>query len=160
MVNPINFGVQLNYTLIVVIAVTTLMGGCMSSKEPVEPVVFPEEAMLFLEAGLRPEVLLFPEYFLMEDFELNQHGNIPASDLVGAGLRTKLDLNVSMRRFNDALDSNGWTTEKTELGKKSFRTLASTADEFIEIRAVQGDDVTEIFVLYRPKSIADSVKKY
>ncbi len=136
------------------------MAGCMSSEEPLEPVVFSEETMVFLEPGLRPEVLLFPDYFLMEDFELNQHGNIPASDLVGAGLRTELDLKVAMRRFNDALDANGWMTEKTEFGKNAFRTLASTADEYIEIRAVQGNDVTEIFVLYRPKPIADSVKNY
>lgn len=150
----------MNCKIIAILAATVVLAGCVNSKEPVNSVVFSEEAMVFLEPGLRPEILLFPDYFFMEDFELTNHGNIPMSELVGAGFRTGLDLKVAMRRFNDALDANGWTTEKSEIGKQSFRTLASTADEFVEIRAVQGEVTTEIYMLYRPKLIADTIKNY
>ncbi len=153
-------GDQLTNKFIILMAVSAMLSSCMTAKEPAEPVVLSEESMVFLEPGLRPEVLLFPDYLLMEDFELNQHGIIPESDLVGAGMRTILDLKIAMRRFNDALDAHGWKTEKTELGNKSFRTLASTADEFIEIRAVQGNEITQVFILFRPKPIADTIKNY
>jgi hypothetical protein len=139
------------------VAGIVLMAGCISPKKPAEPVVYSEEAMVFLEPGLRPEVLLFPEHFLMEDFELNQHGNIPQSSLVGGGLKTKLDLKSTMRRFNEVLDSDGWETDKVELGKKSFRTMASKGGEYIEIRAVEGDVSTEVFILYQPKPVTDSI---
>jgi hypothetical protein len=124
--------------------------GCVATDPAGEPVVNVDEAMTYLEEGLRPEVLLFPEYLLMEDFELSQHGRIPESVLVGAGMKTKLGLRTVRNRFSDALASNGWKTGKVEIGKQSFRLLASLRDEEIEIRAVQGTGATQVFLLYKP----------
>lgn len=123
--------------------------GCKAT-EPVEPVVDVNAAMEFLEPGLRPEVLLFPEYLLMEEYELNQHGRIPESRLVGGGLRTKLSLSTVRREYADALASKGWVTEKMEIEKQSFRLIATLKDESVEIRAVQGFGPTEVFILYDP----------
>jgi hypothetical protein len=127
-----------------------LLVGCVAPTEPAEPVVDPSETMTFLGAGLRTELLLFPEYLLMGDFELNQHGRIPGTRLVGAGMKSSLGLRVVRTRFSDALDSKGWKTDRMEIGKQSFRLVASLKDEEIEIRAVQGGGATEVFVLYQP----------
>jgi len=110
-----------------------------------------EESMLYLEPGLRPEVLLFPDYFLMEDFELNQHGRIPQTQLIGGGMRTKLGLRTVRNRFGDVLDAQGWTVDKMEVGKQSFRLIASLKEEEVEVRAVQGRGATQVFILYQPE---------
>jgi hypothetical protein len=130
-----------------------LLSGC-TTKEPSEPVVDPAAAMEFLEAGLRPEVLLFPSYLMLEDFQLNQHGRIPETRWVGAGIRSKLSLTNVRSRLMDALDSKGWIIQRTEIEKKSFRLIAEHRNEHIEIRGVQGFGPTEIFILYRPDPAA------
>ena len=75
------------------------LAGCKTNEEPAEPVVNIAETMMFLEPGLRPEVLLFPEYLMMEDFELQQHGRIPESKLIGAAMSSQLGLQQVRGRF-------------------------------------------------------------
>ena len=128
-----------------------LIAGCMAPKEPAEPVVDAAETLTFLEAGLRPEVLLFPDYLLMEDFQLFQHGRITQTNLIGAGMKTDFDLATVRRQFSDVLASKGWKTDKMEMGKQSFRQMASLQGETLEIRAVQGTGPTQVFILYRTK---------
>ncbi|MEA2068632.1 MAG: hypothetical protein U9P12_05475 [Verrucomicrobiota bacterium] len=128
-----------------------LLAGCVAPDGPSEPVVDASETMTFLKPGLRPEMLLFPEYFLMEDFELHQHGRIPETALVGAGIKTALDLRIVRTRFSDALASKGWKTDQMEVGKQSFRLIASLKGEEVEIRAVQGGGATQVFILYQPR---------
>ena len=137
---------------------SVLLVGCVTTNEPDEAVVNTAESMEFLEPGLRPEVLLFPEYFLMEDFELNQHGIVPASSLVGGGLKTEMELKIVRRRFSDVLAANDWVVDNFEIEKRSFRIKASLAGEFIEIRAVQGDGPTQVFILYQPISSVEPLK--
>ena len=124
------------------------LAGCQTT-EPPEPVVDLAGSMEFLEAGLRPEVLLFPDYLLMEDFELNQHGRIPETTLVGAGMKTDLSLAAVRRRFNDVLDESGWTIDKVEIEKQSFRVMASLKGDHVEIRAAKGSGPTQVFMLYQ-----------
>jgi hypothetical protein len=126
-----------------------LLAGCRTPAPPPEPLVADADAMLYLEPGLRPESLLFPEYLLMEDFELDQHGRIPDSRLVGVDLKSKLALNTVLWRVNDLLASKDWKITKTEMGQQSFRLMASLKDETLEIRAVQGTGPTQMFVLYQ-----------
>lgn len=106
--------------------------------------------MLFLEEGLRPEALQFPEYLFLEDLELDAHGRIPESPLIGAGLKTKLDLKTVLRRYNDVLATHGWKLTKAEMAKQSFRLLAAKKAETLEIRAVQGSGPAQVFILYKP----------
>lgn len=126
-----------------------LLAGCATPPSP-EPAVADADAMLYLEPGLRPETLLFPEYLLMEGFELDQHGRIPESRLVGAGMKSKLPLGTVLRRFNDVLASKGWSVTQAEMGHQSFRLMAAQKGETLEIRAVQGSGATQVFVLYQP----------
>lgn len=135
-----------------------LLSGC-ATYQPLsapEPVIDPAAAMEYLEPGLRPEVLLFPEYLMLESFELNQHGRIPETELIGAGIKTRLGLTIARRRFMDQLDANGWNTTKVEIEAHSFRLMAEKPLETIEIRGVQGVGPTEIFMLYRPKPTLES----
>ncbi|WP_372805796.1 hypothetical protein [Pontiella sp.] len=106
--------------------------------------------MTFLEAGFRPEVLLFPEFLLMEDFELHQHGRIPETRLVAAGMNSSLGLASVRMRFSEALGEAGWSMGKVEMAKQSFRMLATLGVEELEIRAVQGGADTQVFLLYLP----------
>lgn len=132
-----------------------LLTGCVAPEPPAEPVVDPAAAMEFLEPGLRPEVLLFPEYMLMEEYELNQHGRIPETELIGAGLRTKLSLATVRKEYSDALDAEGWSTTSMEIDRQAFRLIARLNDQDVEIRAVQGTGATEVFILYHPGPGAD-----
>lgn len=137
------------------IALAVVLFGCSSPKQVPEPVIDQDAALEFLEPGLRPEVLLFPEYLMMEGLELHQHGRVPDSELVGAGMRSKMSLSMVRGRFLDVFDSNGWETTKLEIEGRSFRMLAVHGLEHIEIRAVQGTGPTEIFMLYRPEPVFD-----
>lgn len=127
-----------------------MLVGCKAPSEPAEPVVNSDAAMEFLQPGLRPEVLLFPEYLLMEECELHQHGRIPETNLVGAGMRTKLSLSTVRKEYSDALDSKGWSIVKMEVERQAFRLIAKLNDQEVEVRAVQGRGPTEIFILYSP----------
>lgn len=137
------------------LALTVLLFGCSTPSQPPEPVIDQDAAMEFLERGLRPEVLLFPEYLMMEGFELHQHGRVPDAELVGAGMRSKMSLSQVRGRFLEVLDSKGWKTTKLEIEGQSFRLLAAHRLEHIEIRGVQGTGPTEIFMLYRPEPDLD-----
>lgn len=106
--------------------------------------------MLHLGTDLRPENLFFPEYLFMGDFELDQHGMIPGSTLVGVDLKTKLDLNSSLQRFKDMLALKGWSITSEEVVEHSFCLLAKKKGETLEIRAVQGSGPTQVFILYQP----------
>ena len=124
--------------------------GCVTSEEPAEAVVDINESMAFLDSDLRPETVLFPEYLLMEDFELERHGRVPGSTLVGAGMKTVAGLNHAHRLLSDQLAAQGWETDKVEIEKQSFRIMASLNQQTIEIRAVQGTGPTQVFILYQP----------
>jgi hypothetical protein len=91
---------------------------------------------------------------MLEDFQLNQHGKITETEWIGAGMRSFLSLSNIRSRLMDALDSNGWNIQRTEIEKQSFRVLAEHQAEHIEIRCVQGTGPTEIFILYRPNPVA------
>jgi hypothetical protein len=130
--------------------IVLFLWGCATT-EPAT-VVQDADTMIFLEPGLRPETYLFPEYLFMEDFELDQHGRIPETTLVGIDLKTDLGLKTVLRRFNNLLASNGWKITKAEMAEQSFRLLAAMGDETLEIRAVQGTGGTQVFVLYQPSS--------
>lgn len=132
------------------ILLVLFLGGCATTEQPA--VVQDADAMIYLEPGLRPENLLFPEYLFMEDFELDQHGRIPGTTLIGVDLKTNLGLKTALRRFNNLLASKGWKITKAEMAKQSFRLKAVMADETLEIRAVQGAGPTQVFILYQPSS--------
>jgi len=125
-----------------------MLCGCVSTETPA--VVQQEDVLLILEPGLRPENLLFPEYLLLEDFELEAHGRIPQTPLVGAGLKTPMGLKTVFRRYSDILALRGWRIDKTEQASQSFRLMASKKAETLEIRAVQGTGPTQVFILYKP----------
>ena len=126
-----------------------LLWGCASAEKPA--VIHEEDVMLFLEAGLRPESLQFPEYLLLEGLmELDAHGRIPQSSLIGVGLKTKMELKTVLRRYNNVLATHGWQVTKAEMAKQSFRLLASMKGETLEIRAAQGTGPTQVFILYKP----------
>lgn len=122
--------------------------GCVTPEEPI--LVKDEDVMLYLEPGLRPESLHFPEYLFLEGLELNQHGRIPETPWVGAGLKTEVALKTVMRQYNIVLASKGWQVTKAEMAKQSFRLLATNKADRLEIRAVQGSGPTQVFILYKP----------
>ncbi|MBN2164114.1 MAG: hypothetical protein JXR25_07130 [Pontiellaceae bacterium] len=130
--------------------VLALLTGCVTERRPR---TFLEPAPLIPEEGVdikRP--VLFPEYFVMDEFELNDHGRIPQSGMIGAGLTSALDLSAVRTRFNDQLHFHEWTTDKMEIGSQYFRILASREGDRIEIRGVRGmTGPTQIFLLYTPK---------
>lgn len=114
------------------------------------PVVDDSEIMTYLQADLRPEVMHFPDYLLMEGYELNQHGMIPGTRLIGVEMKTEFPLRAVRSAFNDIFRAYGWRTDGVEIGGLSFRLLAHLDDAFLEIRAVQGLNETQVFVLYTP----------
>ncbi len=120
------------------------LAGCISAPVRVEegaPVMAPP----------RPSVL-FPDYLLIDGFELNDHGRISGTGLVGADLTVLQDLGTVRNLISGQLSAHGWTTDKMEIGRQHFRVLASHAGEEIEIRAVQGTGPTQVFILYRPSA--------
>ena len=126
-----------------------LLAGCSSSRKDR---VFLDRAPIVVD---RPdgsqELILFPQYFLMEGYTLNDHGHIPNTRLIGAGFTADLDLATVRTQFSDLLHGYQWTTDRVEIGSQYFRILASHNDETVEIRAVQGiSGATQIFLLYTP----------
>ncbi len=103
------------------------------------------------EGAQRPTVQ-FPDYFLIDGYVLHDHGHIPNTRLIGAGLSANLDLTTVRKQFNDQLFAHGWNTDKVEMGKQSFRIIASHKEgDTVEIRAVQGSSgPTQVFLLYTP----------
>ena len=132
-------------------AAVLLVSGCTST-EPPAAVVEAEDAMLHLGPTIRPEELLFPDYLLMLDFELDQHGRIFGSTVIGADLKTELDILTVRQRFAELLAEHGWRAAEPETGEHFFLLRAGTGDELIEIRAVQGTGPTRVFILYQPDS--------
>ena len=129
------------------------LNGCVAppkSVEPAEPVVDDTELMTYIDAELRPETILFPEYLLMEGFELDRHGRIPGSSLVGVGLKTKFPLAQVRRDVSQIMKAHDWITERTDIGGSSFRVMASLKLEKLEVRAVQGSGETQVFIVYTP----------
>jgi hypothetical protein len=110
--------------------------------------VFLDRAPITSEAE---DPIRFPEYFLMEGFELHDHGRIPRTSLIGAGMSVDLDLSAVRTGFSDVLYENQWETETMEIGRQSFRIIATYRLETVEIRGVQGTSgPTQIFLLYAP----------
>jgi hypothetical protein len=141
----------MNKTMMVpMIGLLLLFAGCATPQQPIEPVVDMEESLTYLDAGIRPEVFLFPEYLLIEDLELRQHGRIPGTRLIGAELESLVGLDGVRNRYGDVLATQGWKTGKVELGRQFFRMLASGAEGQLEIRAVQGSAATQVFILFTP----------
>ncbi len=93
----------------------------------------------------------FPPCFLIEGAQLNEHGRIPATPLVGAGITVDENLAVVYQAYQDVLAAQGWTTDREENAVQSFRIMASLAGANIEIRAVKGTSgPTQVFLLYTP----------
>lgn len=142
---------QMRVAFIFQLGVVLLLCGCTTTEQPAVVVVEEDDAKPHPDAQLRPENLSFPEYLLMADFELDQHGRIPGSTVVGVDLKTKLDLKTTRQRFSSVLASNGWTISKEEIAEHSFRLMAAMKGDALEIRAVQGSGVTQVFLLYQPR---------
>jgi hypothetical protein len=137
--------------ILVFLSMVLILSGCSTSQPNIPPLIIEEEdTMIHLEADLRPDTFLFPEYFFMEDFELDQHGHIPDTSLIGIDLKTKLELKEAMRRFNKMLMQEGWTIMKANIQPQFFHLEATKEKESLEIRAVQGTGPTQLFVLYKP----------
>lgn len=132
------------------LGIVLLLCACTTTEQELV-VVEEEETMTHLGPNLRPENLFFPEYLFMPDFELNQHGRIPGSSVVGAGLQTQLGLQATLQRFLDVLSTNGWTIASEAVADHSFRLQGSLKGDTLEIRAVQGSGPTQVFVLYQSK---------
>lgn len=94
----------------------------------------------------------FPDYFLLDGVELQDHGRIPNTQLIGAGMTMERDLSSVRSSFSDVLHRHEWDTEMMEMGKQSFRIIATHDGETVEIRGVQGTTsaTTHIFLLYTP----------
>ena len=120
------------------------LAGCASA--PLEMV---EDDAPVMEEPVRPSVL-FPDYFLMDNFSLNDHGIIPDAGLIGADMTVEVDLATVRNLLSKQLSLHEWNTDKMEIGRQYFLVLASHAGEEIEIRAVQGTGPTQVFLLYRP----------
>ena len=132
---------------LILMSVIPFLWGCSSTPDVV---VQDADAMIYLEPGLRPDTFLFPDYLCMEDFEIDQHGRIPETTLIGIDLKSDLALKTTLRRFNGVLVNNGWKITKAEIAQQSFRLRAVMAEETLEVRAVQGSGPTQVFVLYQP----------
>lgn len=126
----------------IMLTVCLALAGCKTVTVPVE------EDVAVLEVP-RPTAL-FPDYFLMDGFKLNDQGHIPGTGLIGGDMTVSQDLGAVRNLINEQLAIHEWTTDKMEIGRKYFRVLASHAGDEIEIRAVQGTGPTQVFVLYHP----------
>jgi hypothetical protein len=125
-----------------------LLFGCVGPKPPAEE--GSADVMVPQAESQRPENLLFPDYLLMADFEIDQHGRIPENTLVGAEMMTELDLAITLQRFTKVLDAHGWELTRQEIAAQSFRLIAVLNEDRLEIRAVQGTGGTKVFLLYLP----------
>ena len=123
------------------------LAGCASA--PVEMAEFDAPAV----EDPPPPSVLFPDYLLMENFSLNDHGHIPGTGLIGADMTVAADLGTVRSLITGQLSAHEWNTDKMEIGRQYFRLLASQAGEELEIRAVQGTGPTQIFLLYRPAAL-------
>jgi len=141
---------RMRFAFLLQLGAVLLLCGCTTTEQS-PAVVEDADAMLYLDSQLRPENLLFPEYLFMADFELDQHGWIPGSSVVGVDLKTKLDLKTTLQRFTDLLALKGWSITKEEVMERSFRLLAAMKGEALEIRGVRGSGPTQVFILYQPE---------
>jgi hypothetical protein len=96
--------------------------------------------------------VLFPDYLLIDGFELNDHGRISGTELIGADMTAAQDVGAVRILISDQLSMHEWRTDKMEIGRQYFRALASHAGEELEIRAVQGTGPTQVFILYHPSA--------
>ena len=128
-----------------------LIAGCVT-REPKKEFL-PNAAIGVQGQGGGRDVVLFPDYFRMDGYQLNDHGRIPRTHLIGAGMTANLELAAVRTQFSDVLHSRNWTTDRMEIGRQSFRIMASHSGETVEIRAVQGSSgPTQIFLLYTPEA--------
>lgn len=123
-----------------------LLAGCATLPESTELA----DNTVIVKSAQSPRPIHFPTYFLMEGVQLNDHGYIPSTSLIGADMTTALDLRTVRSRFGDILAKEGWHTDKMEIARQSFRLMASRERDTVEIRAVQGTGPTQIFLLYTP----------
>ncbi len=126
-----------------------LFTGCATA--PTKLTIDSDETLVVIDDYIRPEKLLFPEYLMLEDAELEQHGRIPGTPVLGTGLVIKAKLGVVHRRYREVLSSKGWTVEQFDADRQSFRIKAAGKEGEIEIRAVQGTKrETHVFILLTP----------
>ena len=127
--------------------------GCASNKasEP-EAVVDVDRSLAYLGPEVRPENLLFPDFLFTDDLALGQHGRIPGTPLIGAGMTGKKPLKEFSHRYTRLLAQNGWSVTLAEFSPHAFRLQATTGSEALEIRGVQGTGPTCLFLLYHPSS--------
>ena len=128
-----------------------LISGCVSESPGYKNYL--EQAPLVPENGVAvtPPVL-FPDYFLSDDLELHDHGHIPRTGLIGAGLSSALELSEVRSFYADQLYYHQWETEKMEVGRQFSRIVATHEKEKVEIRMVCGSSgPTQVFLLYTPK---------
>jgi hypothetical protein len=148
------------YMFMTMLICAVALSGCVTtSSDPVEPDAAAAAGMGFLEEGLQAEEYLFPEYLLLSDFVLKEHGTISQTPLIGVDMQTWFPLDVVRQRLEDVMTVNGWRLEPAETGRQSFRLKASNGAETLEIRAVRGTGPTRIFVMYRPDPFEDKAER-
>lgn len=131
---------------------SALVAGCRMADLD-EAVVKPEPLSMVFQDGQAIPVY-FPEYLLVRNAQLGDHGRIPATRLVGAEITVDLDLLSVREYYVVALESQGWNTDRMEQDDHSFWMMASQGDgSTVEVRAVQGSaGPTHVFLLYTPST--------
>ena len=107
-------------------------------------------AMKELDAEIPKQKILFPEYFILKECTLDQHGQLPNSIFIAANLHSERPFKSLFHEYHALFSKKGWSVKKMELGKRSFRFLAEKKPDKIEIRVVQGIKHTQIFILFTP----------
>jgi len=125
--------------------------GCKTTSSGSSKGVVRTKAELNLEsmqADANKKLPLFPEYFLLEGCEIIRQGLFEKNHFIAADLQTKRILQSLFRQYTALFGKKGWRIEKTEKGPYSFRFVVKKGKERFEIRAVQGKQQVQMFVLY------------
>ena len=141
-----------NLGLSVISALALLLAGCVStpSQSPLPSVEKLSDVLLFLDPEMKVEPILFPRYLLMNSVEINRHGRISSTDLVGAGLLFRENIDAAKNRLLDRLHKKGWEVIQRDESSLWFRFILIHQGDWLELRGVQGAESTPVFLLYRP----------
>lgn len=148
---PMNF-IRIWIGILLTCGCTSLLSGCASlrSEKPEGP-----KPLATIKQDDQSIPIYFPECFLLKGARLNDHGRIPSTPLVGAGMTANESLSSVHSQYQDVMQANGWVVDQEEEGRQSFRMIASLAGATVELRAVQGTTgPTQIFLLYTTKGDA------
>lgn len=128
------------------IGLVFFLAGCASL--PSEPVIRASDVVTVVDSILRPETLLFPDYLLMEGFELENHGRVHGSEFIVASMKVSMPLDSVQQQLTDLLTEKAWRITKTEQSHQAFRLIAERKSAWLELRVVQGTGAARICLLY------------